>query len=94
MGEFLIEFSHKGYYRLMKNTILEKINSLFTLESHCCYNKIIEKDNEIEIVKSKYSGSGIYEIREMMNIHNLLDEYKNYLNIIVKENSIVIEFNR
>jgi hypothetical protein len=53
---------------------------------------MVETDNEIKILKSKYSGSSITETGEMMNIHSILNQYKEYLEIIPKGADIILKF--
>ncbi len=76
----------------MKNVIINEIKLLIVLQSHQCYNNIIESNNQIEIIRSKYHGSSIIEVREQSNIHILLHEYKEYLDVISTEDAIVVVF--
>ena len=76
----------------MKNITQQELKNILKLESNQCFNTIVETDNEIKILKSKYSGSSITETREMMNIHSILNQYKEYLEIIPKGADIILKF--
>ena len=76
----------------MKNVIINEIKSLVLMQSHQCYNNIIENNNEIEIIKAKYGGSSITEVRELYSIHMLLNEHKEYLDVVSTAHKITVVF--
>ena len=76
----------------MKNIILEEIKSFFILKSHQCYKDILECDNQIKIIKSEYVGSSTIEVVELVNTYEILKTYTKYLDILMKEDGIVVVF--
>ncbi len=56
----------------MKEIILQELKKILNLELNQCYNKITESNNIVKILKSKYNGSSIDEVREMMDIYSKL----------------------
>jgi len=74
----------------MKDIIIQELKSI--LQSNQCFNKMIEVNNQIKIIKSKYMGSSTIETREMINIYDILNQNKEYLEIIPTEDGIILKF--
>ena len=74
----------------MKDIIIQELKNI--LESNQCFNKMIEIDNEVKILKSKYSCSSTIETREMMNIYEILNQYKEYLEKVPEVDGIILKF--
>ena len=70
--------------------IKEIINSL-SLHYNKCFNTIIETNNMMIIKNEHYRGSSIYEGRELLEIEEKLQFYKNDLDLDISLEKIVIK---
>ena len=73
----------------MRDIILQEIKNLLNFNQ--CFKKVIEQENEIKILKSKYMGSSIIETREIVDIYEMLNQYQDNLEIKSLEDGIVIK---
>ena len=53
---------------------------------------MIEIDNELHIIKSKYTGSSTIEIKEIIDIENKLEEFNNCFEIQIVEDKVILIF--
>lgn len=62
------------------------------LTNNLCFNRILNKTNEVHIFKSSVKISSIYETRELYNIYYKLEKYSEYCSFEFIEDKIIIYF--
>lgn len=75
----------------MYEDIIEEIIKRLCLNYNKCFNKIIEIDNLLIIENSNYTGSSIYEGRELLDIEEKLQDYSQYLDIEISLEKVVLK---
>ena len=75
----------------MKN-VIDELFSQLNLENNVCFKEIIQiNDNELHIKKSKFNGGSTVEVKELVNIHQKLEQFEYIISIQITENEIILK---
>lgn len=61
------------------------------LSNNICFNQISETNNQIHITKSNYKIGTTIEINEICNMYSILEKYKQYFDIKISTEEIIIK---
>ena len=77
----------------MQSVIFKKLNHILNLNKNICYKQITKiNNNELHIVKSKYTGSSITEVREITNIQYQLEQFNDSLEINIASDKVILKY--
>ncbi len=72
----------------MKNKMIKEL----ALDKNMCFNQMSQTDEQMNITKSKKSFGSRTEIKEICNIESILEKYKQFFDIKLSLEEVVIKF--
>ena len=76
----------------MEEIIVQELQKELKLSYNICFDKIIQVESGIEIIKSKNNTSSHSLLNEINNISTVLSLYSEYLEFFIAKDKISINF--